>query len=58
LVSIIPAEGIDEALTSLKEILEYHLENVRYKLPEPEIAHRGTGKISEISERPDLVISE
>ena len=58
LVSIIPAEGIDEALTSLKEILEYHLENVRYKLPEPEITHRGTGKISGISERPDLIISE
>ncbi len=32
--------------------------NLYNKLLEPDVAHRGTGKIAGISERPDLVISE
>lgn len=56
--SLMPPQGIDEALTTLVEILEYHIENAQYSLPEPEITHRGTGKITGISSRPDLVISE
>lgn len=58
LISQMPPEGIDEALVSLREILEYHRGNAFYKLSEPEIIRRGTGKVTEASERPDLVISE
>lgn len=58
LISYMPSEGIDEALMNLKEIWAYYIERAQYRLPEPEVSHRGTGKIVGISERPDLVISE
>ena len=58
LISYMPSGSIDEALTNLKEIWAYHIERARYRLPEPEVSRRGTGKIVKLSERPDLVISE
>ncbi len=58
LISLMPTEGIDETLTSLIEILEYHRESAQYSLPEPEIVPRGIGEVVSIVERPPLVISD
>ena len=53
-----PEEGVNEALTSLKDIAVFHYETARGMLPPPPITHRHTGRIVGRSERPDLFISE
>ncbi len=55
---IMPREGIDEALMSLKEIFEFRAQTHYRILPLPEKAARGKGKLARASKRPDLVISD
>jgi hypothetical protein len=58
LVMLMPTEGMDETLSSLRDIYGYHLENLEYLLPEIEETQRGTGKVVNIAEAPTLFISE
>lgn len=53
-----PGDGLLEALTSLKEIWEFYLENLQYRLPEPDVIRTGIATVATVSESPDLVISE
>ncbi|MDP2673714.1 MAG: hypothetical protein Q8Q00_02270 [Dehalococcoidia bacterium] len=55
---IMPEEGVDEALTSLKEMVEYHYETSRGILSPPAKTLTQRGRIVGTAERPDLIISE
>lgn len=56
ILSLMPEEGLEEALLSLKDILEFR----SYTKPhtKPRISHHTTGKVVSKSQRPDLVVSE
>jgi hypothetical protein len=58
MIFFMPEEGVDEALTSLRDILEFSYESPRGMLPPPAVMRRHVGKIVRTSQRPDLVISE
>ncbi len=56
ILGIMPEEGIDEALTSLKDILDFR---TSYRmLPGAVESRQTTGRIVSTSQRPDLVIPE
>lgn len=58
MIFYMPEEGIDEALTSLRDIFEFSCESRRGALPPPAVSRRHMGRIVGTSHRPDLVISE
>jgi hypothetical protein len=58
IITLMPEEGLEETLTSLKEIFEFHVESAHYKPLLPVTSRRGIGNIVSTSGRPDLVISE
>ena len=58
IIALMPEEGLEETLTSLKENFEYYTENTRYKLLPPVESWRGIGNIVSTSTRPDLIIPE
>ena len=58
LVALMPEEGLDEVLTSLKDIYEFNVDNVRYRRLELPIMTMGVGTVSSLSESPDLIISD
>ncbi len=53
-----PEEGIDETLTTLKDIFEFNVEKINYQLPEPFVVRSGSGKVVSVSKAPDLIIEE
>lgn len=54
----IPEEGMEEALTSLRDILDFHYER-QYVLPPAGVTtQRRAGSIARTAKRPDLAISE
>ena len=57
-IQVMPEEGIDEVLTLLKDVLEFHRQAIFFGLPEPQPVRRVTGRAISISERPDIVLSE
>lgn len=58
MIMAMPQEGLDEALSLLKDILKFHQESYLYSLPEPPVAYRRKAGAVKKSTRPDLVISE
>ena len=58
IVVSMPEEGLDEALTSLKDIFEFSYEDTRLALPEAATRRSLTGRATISSRRPDLVVSE
>lgn len=56
LVSLMPREGVEEALLELREIYRFHDENLRLTPPESEEDRTGRAVVSASSERADLVI--
>ena len=57
LLFAMPKQGLEEALTSLMDILEFNFAN-RYLKIAPVTTIEGSGKFVDISERPDIVINE
>lgn len=58
-ISVMPTEGLQEALLSLGDIYKFHSDSARYRpLPQPTISRRAIGKVVRKSERPQLVITE
>ena len=53
-----PEEGLDEALTSLKDMLDFYLEVPELSIPPKRLSHQMTGKVGSAKKRPDLVITE
>jgi hypothetical protein len=58
IINLIPEEGVDEALEYLGDLFEFHQEEYRYRLPEPQVVRQSTGKVASISQRPDMILSE
>ena len=58
LIGIMPEEGIEEALWSLKDIFEFRAQPPLLMLTQPMRAIQNTGQIVTTAERPDLIISE
>lgn len=58
IVTMMPEEGLEEALTSLKDIFEFHVESAHYESLPTVTSRRGIGNVVNTSMRPDLVISE
>jgi hypothetical protein len=58
MIAAMPEEGVEEALQSLKDILEFWQHPAQRMLPSPPTIHYMTAKVLSISERPDLVLSE
>ena len=57
-MACMPDGGLDDALTSLKDVLEFALEDMQVALPAAPEAPRVSGKATSPSERPELVIAE
>ena len=58
MIFAMPEEGINEALASLRDILEFSYEATHGMLPPPVAVRRSMGRIVGTTRRPDLVISE
>ena len=58
IISAMPETGVDEALTTLKDIYEFNSENTRAALPRHTMHSSIAGRVTSTSERPQLVISE
>ncbi|MGB7621020.1 MAG: hypothetical protein WBN92_01605 [Terriglobia bacterium] len=51
-----PEDGLKEAVTCLKDILQYTIEDRYYSSVEPTIVHTTPGTINSVSERQDLIL--
>lgn len=58
MICFMTEEAVDEALISLRDILEFSYESPHGVLPPPMATRRHMGRIVATSHRPDLVISE
>lgn len=59
LLGAMPPAGLDEALESLRQIIEYWLEEAQYTpLSPPTPVQRSNGHIVSAGPRPDLVIAD
>jgi len=56
LVTVMPTEGLDEGLTSLRDIFEYHDENQRFAVPEMPDTQEHHGVVVSYEERAPFVI--
>lgn len=58
MLAMIPEDALNEALESLKDIMEFHTYAMHDMIPSSRITRHTTGTIVSTSQRPDLVISE
>ncbi len=58
MLGVMPDEGINEALSTLKDMFQYYSHPAYPALATPVTAHRITGKVLSVSKRPDLIIAE
>ena len=58
LISLMPDDGIEESLSTLKDIFRFQLENIQYRLLEQPTIYKSSGKVVKMSEREELVIAE
>ena len=58
MVIAMPEAGVEEALTTLKEVYEFRSQERFIALPTAEARRRMVGKALRGSERPELVISD
>ena len=58
MIVMMPKEGLKEALTSLKDMLEFYTEVPTLSLPSKPSTHQVTGTVASATRRPDLVVAE
>ncbi len=58
MILMMPEEGLNETLISLKDMLEFYMEVPELSLPPEHPTHRVVGNVVSPMRRPDLVISE
>jgi hypothetical protein len=59
ILGLMPPEGLEEAVDSLREILEFRLENARLAQAQDRTnVHYGLGPVVSVSQRPDLVLAD
>lgn len=54
LIGSMPLDGVEEAVTNLREIFEFHEENLRFVGPSRPLIKSGVGVIDSHSERTPL----
>ena len=58
MLAMIPEDALNEALESLKDIVEFHTYTTHNMIPSSRTTRHTTGTIVSTSQRPDMVISE
>lgn len=58
MIAIMPEEGVEEALLSLRDIWDFRTQTSYQMLPGPLQTQRSTGRVVRTSQRPELVIPE
>ncbi len=56
MLEMVPDEGFDEALISLKDIVEFYWESYQPALPAASMSR--TGRVTSVGRRPDLEVSD